>query len=673
VLGLGLQASGGASMTFFRAFRLSLSQRIFLLALAPIIGLLVVVFVENLTTGRLAEADARANHERNAIAQLTDLQAQHSAMRMHADEFRNTKSKRSEVDFRTVRDEASVKSEALAKTLGGSSLEEFDKITKHAADFGRAFENFVNTANRVGRTEGEGLIGAVNFANMSLRGTISTHTSELGAWSNNSLDVMNQLTVAERDYRIMLTNSQVERHSKLLESLEIMLRLATLKNETRKELYAAVAEYSRHFMGWVDAMNLSTIMFSRLQAEYLSLAKVSAELRGDMDKRAAEAGEHRLQINAERQWWLFATFAGVIGFSLLMAVTLGRNVSREIKQVVSAMRSLAAGKSMENLSFNSKITEVREMGQALAVFRDNAAERQALAEQQSSHAAAEAERVRSIETVIGRFETAVQSSLQQLNDASGQMHLVSSELDSTASDAEAQAISAAGETDRAANEIEMASVASQQLSSSVHEVAEQALRSDQAASKALEEAGRAQSAMRELMVQAERVGEIVGLIDTIASQTNLLALNATIEAARAGEAGRGFAVVASEVKGLAAQTANATAEIATQIAGMRQASTGASTAMQSVNATIAEVSRIASSVAAAVEQQSASLGAISNNVVAASEGASRGAMGIRHVEEAVSSTTQNAQKVAETSAIVSREADALQDQVKWFLQEVRAA
>ena len=67
--------------------------------------------------------------------------------------------------------------------------------------------------------------------------------------------------------------------------------------------------------------------------------------------------------------------------------------------------------------------------------------------------------------------------------------------------------------------------------------------------------------LQDLADASTQIGEVVGLINNIASQTNLLALNATIEAARAGEAGKGFAVVASEVKNLANQTERATSDI----------------------------------------------------------------------------------------------------------------
>src|SRR5690606_15387606 len=119
----------------------------------------------------------------------------------------------------------------------------------------------------------------------------------------------------------------------------------------------------------------------------------------------------------------------------------------------------------------------------------------------------------------------------------------------------------------------------------------------------VEQAGATTHSVAELTEAANKIGDIIHLINDIASQTNLLALNATIEAARAGEAGKGFAVVAGEVKSLAGQTARATEEISTQIGAIQSATTKSVDAIRSISDIIAEISGISQEINSSVEQQ----------------------------------------------------------------------
>ena len=216
-------------------------------------------------------------------------------------------------------------------------------------------------------------------------------------------------------------------------------------------------------------------------------------------------------------------------------------------------------------------------------------------------------------------------------------------------------------------------VATEQLSKSVDDVSRQALRSTEVANRAVQQSQHATTMMTELAREAERIGDVVELIRSIAGQTNLLALNATIEAARAGEAGRGFAVVASEVKSLAGQTAKATEEIVNKITSIQSASSDVSNAIGLIGGILSEMSSIAASVAAAVEEQSSALGTISGNVNEAARSSTEGVTAIKDAESRAVSSRATAGDVARAATNISEEADALEGVVSTFLDEVRAA
>ena len=129
------------------------------------------------------------------------------------------------------------------------------------------------------------------------------------------------------------------------------------------------------------------------------------------------------------------------------------------------------------------------------------------------------------------------------------------------------------------------------------------------------------ASMHEISASSRKIGDIIGLIDSIAFQTNILALNAAVEAARAGEQGRGFAVVASEVRSLAQRSAAAASDIkglihssVTAVEGGVRHVEEAGTAMKEIVASVQRVGDIIGEITAAASEQSAGIGQVNQSV-----------------------------------------------------------
>jgi methyl-accepting chemotaxis protein len=278
-----------------------------------------------------------------------------------------------------------------------------------------------------------------------------------------------------------------------------------------------------------------------------------------------------------------------------------------------------------------------------------------------------------VRRIADDFEAAVGQIINAVSTASHELESSADTLTRTAQKTQSLSTSAASASTQVSANVQSVASAAEEMTSSVHEIGRQVTASTSIAEEAVRQIEQTDVGISELSRTAERIGDVLKLITSIAAQTNLLALNATIEAARAGEAGRGFAVVASEVKALASQTAKATEDIGQQIEGIQAATQASVASIKRIGGTIKQISEIAAGIAAAVEQQGAATGQISRNVQEVAGGTARVAGSIGDVSEGASATGAASSQVLSSAQALSQQSSRLKTELEKFLKNVRAA
>jgi methyl-accepting chemotaxis protein len=421
-----------------------------------------------------------------------------------------------------------------------------------------------------------------------------------------------------------------------------------------------------------DAARVAQEVTSPLAAESLAAAEKAAVIA---QQRADEIDASVIEEMTTAEHYSLAAGLGAGAMLILTCVFSIATIARPMRALSKSMRELADGHFDVILPGLGQKDEIGDVAGAVEVFKVKASEKVQLEAEilkQQEQQAAERHK-RGMNKLADDFEAAIGVIIDTVSSASTQLEASAGTLTATAGRTQELTTRVAADSEVASTNVRSVASATEKMASSVNEISRQVQDSSRIAHEAVDQAQKTNDRFGQLSLAANRIGDVVELINNIAGQTNLLALNATIEAARAGESGRGFAVVASEVKALAEQTAKATGEISQQIAGMQAATQESVGAIKQIGSTISQISEIASTIASAVNEQGAATQEIARNVQRAAQGTQQVSSNITDVQRGASETGSASAQVLSAVRSLATDSSRLKAEVKKFIDTVRVA
>ncbi len=351
-----------------------------------------------------------------------------------------------------------------------------------------------------------------------------------------------------------------------------------------------------------------------------------------------------------------------------------QSIINPLSKLRSILETLAKGQFDIQVDGVERGDEVGEMAKAVEVLRANSLEAESLkAQQQAAEQQAAEEKKRDLSNMADRIETTIGEMVATLASASTQLEQTARGMNSLADATNAESETVEEAAASATANVETVATAANELSRAIEEVTEQITAAAKLTVESQAASQKTEDQMKTLADAADRIGSVMQLIQEIAEQTNLLALNATIEAARAGEAGKGFAVVASEVKDLANQTAKATEEISGHVLRVQQETAQASDSMSQINQKIGDINEVTGAVSAAIEEQSSATREISRSSEMTAEMNRSVSSSIVKVRASSSETGDAAKQVLISAEELSKTSEQLRAVVGVFVSTIRAA